>query len=161
MRPERSLWTRLGDSTLHKCPFKAQEEVLRFTVNTSRLYSVNVKLHWGAGWTTLPWCYKKPTQPISTSPTPALFMFHRFLLIQEFLFKLYRRDSPVDKPEKSQVPFFVYSNRKKHNTIVESLYWTHFGAHSSDTVASGCYFIFCCMVLAIDALHWLVAAKRS
>lgn len=97
MRLERSLWTRLGDSTLHKCPFKAQEEALRFTVTTSRLYSVNVKLHWGPWWTTLPWCYKKPSQAIHTSRTPTLFMFHSFMLIQEFLFKPYRRNIPIDK----------------------------------------------------------------
>lgn len=57
--------------------------MLKFTVTTSRLYNVNVKLHWGVQWITVPWCYKEPSPPIHHAWTLALFMFQRITLTQQ------------------------------------------------------------------------------
>lgn len=81
---ERTLWTRLDDSTPSWVPFfKRGKETLRFTVTTSRLYSVHVKLHWGVQWITVLWCYKEPSPPIHHGRTLALFMFQRFTLTRQ------------------------------------------------------------------------------
>lgn len=62
---------------LHKCPFlKRGKEMLRFTVTTSRLYNVNVKLHWGVPW-------KEPSPPIRHTRTLTLFMFQGIPLTQQ------------------------------------------------------------------------------
>lgn len=76
---ERTLWTRLDDSTPSWVPFlKRGKETLRFTVTTSRLYSVNVKLRWGVQWITV----REPSPPILRHW--ALFMFERFTLTQQY-----------------------------------------------------------------------------
>lgn len=70
---------------LHKCPFlRRGKEMLRFTVTTSRLYNVNVKLHWGVPW-------KEPSPPICHTRTLALFMFQGIPLTQQsrHVFSLY------------------------------------------------------------------------
>lgn len=78
---ERTLWTRLDDSTPSQVPFlKRGKETLRFTVTTSRLYSVNVKLHWAVQWITVPWCHKESSPPIHSAQTLTLFMLQRFTL---------------------------------------------------------------------------------
>lgn len=74
---EQTLWTRLDDSPFMSRRQKRGEVTPRFTVTTSRLYSVNVKPHGAARWIT-----SKDTIP--THPqTPALFILHRFTLTQD------------------------------------------------------------------------------
>lgn len=74
-------WTRLDDSNPSQVPFlRCGKETLRVTVTWSRLYSVNVKLHWEVWWIMAPWCLKDPSPPIHCAQTLALFVFQRFML---------------------------------------------------------------------------------
>lgn len=78
---EHTQWTRLDDSNPSQVPFlRCGKETLRVTVTWSRLYSVNVKLHWEVWWIMAPWCLKDPSPPIHCAQTLALFVFQRFML---------------------------------------------------------------------------------
>lgn len=78
--PERSVHcgdTQTTQTLLHKFFLKPGEETLRFTVATSRLYNVDVKLHAEGQWKTAPWCFEEPSTPSSHPWTPTLFVFQR------------------------------------------------------------------------------------
>lgn len=78
--PEQSVncgdtWTT--QTLLHKFFLKPGEETLRFTVATSRLYNVDVKVHARAQRITAPWCFEEPSPPSHHARTPTLFVFKR------------------------------------------------------------------------------------
>lgn len=116
---ERTLWTRLDDATLSQVLFLERgKETLRFTVTTSRLYSVNVKLHWAVQWITVPWCHKEPSLPIHCAQTLTLFMFQGFTLARQhrhFLLDICEPNRKILEliPWSEKGRFFVRSWHKK------------------------------------------------
>lgn len=99
---EHTQWTRLDDSNPSQVPFlRRRKETLRVTVTWSRLYSVNVKLHWEVWWIMAPWCLKEPSPPIHCAQTLALFVFQRFMLTLQgwhFSTRTLEKVKTADKP---------------------------------------------------------------